>query len=693
MPVPQSTSPVDGTATPCGRMLPVWESGASPLLKQAYNRFHERLRVLAGGNAGRGSCSLVMSTRQDKDWLSLDQKENYRLTITGDKVRLEADGPAGILHAFATLLQLARTTPDGVVFPDIRISDSPRFRWRGLMIDVSRHFMSIPALHRQIDAMELTKLNVLHLHLNDGAAFRVESHVFPQLQAVSAHGQYYTQAQIRELVRYAADRGIRVVPEFDVPGHALAILEAYPDLAAEPLPSANAACTGSSACIAGGNANNPALDPTNPNTLIFVEKLFAEMGTLFPDKYFHAGGDEVVASQWTRNPRIMAAMKDGGYADSSALQGAFTARVQAFLAGQGKTVIGWDEVLSAPVPKNVVAEVWRASKWIGTATQAGHPVIVSSGYYLDLLRPAREHYQVDPYDVKATGLFGEELDYAHSTHFRLADAFALDPGMSPLTGTQENLVLGGEAALWTEVVSKPMLDQRLWPRAAVLAERFWSPASVRDISDMERRLPLVEQRLETLALQTKQDHRAMVARFGTSSTEAINSLLDVTSPVRNYTINRMAKKAGDAILSWPIAIATPDSFSALRFNSLADAYVHGDGSGKAELEKSLKGWVDNAARFQKESQNIPALEMVRPISEQLSHLAQAGLDALEGKEDETHLTAARILLKQQEQALAASSWQLLPPPLPQPPGGLLIDILPGIRALVERESAPNGKNP
>ncbi|MFT8805139.1 MAG: family 20 glycosylhydrolase [Acetobacter aceti] len=684
MPVPSAIAWQGEDEKTCDRIMIDWHGAHDPMLVRGSERLLHFLHLSSHSSEKQAACSLEIRNREDPDYLAVDERESYRLSIYHGKITLNADGPAGVLHGFATLLQLAGSTAGGVTFHDVTIDDAPRFPWRGLMIDVARHFMSVPALRRQIDAMELTKLNVLHLHLSDGSAFRVESQIFPRLQTVSSHGQYYTQNEIRSLVVYAAERGIRVVPEFDVPGHALAVLEAYPEFAAQPLPAANAACTGGSACIAGSNANNPALDPTKPETLVFVEKLFAEMMPLFPDAYFHAGGDEVVASQWTGNPQIVRYMQAHNYPDASALQGEFTAKIQSFLAAQGKTMIGWDEVLSAPVPKSVVVDVWRSSKWINTATARQHPVLVSSGYYLDLLRPAREYYQIDPYDLMASGLAGPELEHARQIHFRLADAFALDPALPPLNARQKNHVLGGEAVLWTEAVSEQMLDQRLWPRAAVIAERLWSPETVKDVVDMERRLPHIAVQLNRLALTTtQQDREQMLSRYPASSVYALDTLLQVTSPVRNYTINRMIKKAGEDLLTWPVAMAEPDSFSAMRFNQLAEAYVQGDRSVAQQLRHDLEQWAANDGLFEKTIGGVTALETIRPISQQLSSLARAGLEALDGKVDTSRRAQIEKLLTQQQEALAASSWQLLSPPLPQPPGGLLIDIVPGIRALVD----------
>ncbi|MCH4091087.1 beta-N-acetylhexosaminidase [Acetobacter sp.] len=683
MPVPSVVSWQEGEAKPCDQIDIHWHGAHGDIPEAASQRFLRHLKSISSISRKQSACSLEIRSGDDQHYLSRDEREAYQLTIQHGKILLTADGPAGVLHGFATLLQLVRTTSQGLVFPDVSIRDMPRFPWRGLMIDVARHFMSVAALRRQIDAMELTKLNVLHLHLSDGAAFRVESLVFPRLQTVSSHGQYYPQDNVRDLVAYAAERGIRVVPEFDVPGHALAVLEAYPELAAQPLPAANAVCTGSSACIAGSNANNPALDPTTPETLDFIEKLFVEMMRLFPDAYFHAGGDEVVASQWTGNPQIASYMKAHNYPDASTLQGEFTAKIQAFLAEQGKTMIGWDEVLSAPVPKSVVADIWRSSKWINAATVRQHPTLVSSGYYLDLLRPAREYYRVDPYDLMGSGLAGAELEHAREIHFRLADAFALDPALPPLNARQKEYVLGGEAVLWTEAVTEQMLNQRIWPRAAVIAERLWSPETVRDVSDMERRLPLIVAELNALALTTtQQDREQMLARYPVAGRQPLETVLQVTSPVRNYTINRMIKKAGEDLLTWPVAMAEPDSLPAMRFNQLAEIYVRGDHSVAPELRRDLEKWSANDGLFEKTIGGVAALEMIRPVSQQLSLLAQAGLEAIDGTLDTARKAQVEKLLAQQQEAFAASSWQLLSPPLPQPPGGLLIAIVPGVRTLV-----------
>ncbi|WP_242006065.1 beta-N-acetylhexosaminidase [Acetobacter estunensis] len=668
MPFPSSVTWKGGTAAPCARVEVTWATAPTPLLRRAAVRFDHRVSALAKSGA---VCSLSVRYAPDAGWLTVAAREHYRLEMTGRHATLEADGPAGVLRGLATVLQFRASSDGGVEFPAAVFDDAPRFAWRGIVIDPVRHFLSVTTIERQLDAMELAKLNVLHLHLSDGTAFRVESHRFPRLQQVASHDRYFTQADIRHLVAFAADRGIRVVPEFDVPGHARAILEAYPELAARP------------ETVATGNPNNPALDVTNPRTLAFVKTLFSEMVPLFPDAYFHAGGDEVVASQWTGSPRIAAWMQTHGYRDAAALQAVFTEQVRQVLTSLDRTMIGWDEVMTAPVPRSVAVEVWRASKWTGEATATGHPTIVAAGYYLDLLRPARQSYEVDPFDVKAEGMSAAELAAAQRKHFPHAEAFAMDPQARALDAEQERHVLGGEMPLWTEEVSEPMLDGRLWPRAAAIAERLWSPASVRGVTDMERRLPLVEDELERLGLRTQHERTAMMAGLAGTDVEPVRTLLDMTSPIRNYGINRMAKTAGEALLTWPVAIAVPDNAAALHFNALALAYARGERSVRPELEAVLVKWATNDAAFASVAERSQALMDVRPISRQLSQLASVSLKALRGETDAGWRMDAERLLAGQAEALASCSWNVLPGPGVPPAGGLLIDIVPGVRALVQ----------
>jgi hexosaminidase len=271
------------------------------LASHAAERFQRDVAILTGmALAQRPGPKLRVLCKAPNPKADPRAAEAYRLKVAADGVSLEADGALGVLRGLATLRQLIEVNPPGAALPFAAIDDAPRFAWRGVLIDTARHFMTLETIKRQIDAMERVKLNVLHFHLSDDQGFRVESKRYPKLQS-TGDGQHYTQAQIRELVAYAADRGVRIVPEFDVPGHTRAIAEAYPQYTLAPLKPANAFA-----------ALDRALDPTKEETYRFLDGLFAEMGALFPDAYFHAGGDEVSDAVWLDHPQVQAFMKAEG---------------------------------------------------------------------------------------------------------------------------------------------------------------------------------------------------------------------------------------------------------------------------------------------------------------------------------------------------------------------------------------------
>ncbi|WP_025813797.1 beta-N-acetylhexosaminidase, partial [Komagataeibacter kakiaceti] len=595
----------------------------SALLDRAVARFSRRLAMLSARDAAPGQAAgLTLRIRcvtTDPAMLSIHMKEHYHLQTDATGATLEADGPAGVLRGLSTLLQLVERRESGPVLDAAVIDDKPRFAWRGVMVDVSRHFMSVAALERQLDMMELTRLNVLHLHLSDGQGFRVESRLYPRLQQVAAHGEYYTQRQIRELVAHAAERGIRIVPEFDTPGHSYALLQAYPQYAAQPVTTP----------MDPKRVVRAAMDPTNPQTYVFLARLYHEMASLFPDAYFHVGGDEVRPDEWTGNPHIAAFMKQYGYADVAALQATFTQRVYAMLAREGKIMMGWDELIDAPVPSSIVIEPWRGSRYTVAAATAGHPVVVSAGYYLDLLLPAAEHYRVDPLDPHGNGLPPDLVARANAPAL---NAFTLDPA-ARMTPELAGHVMGAEAPLWTEIVTEEMLDARLWPRCAALAERFWSPASVRDETSLALRLPVVQSELEILGNRATADTHGMMARVAPDDTPPLSVLLSVTSPARNYAHNhvfgpsRVAPTATPRPLDQAADIATPDSFEAAAFGRDARAYLAGQHDLMAGLRARLENWRDNDTRLRDMAVHDPALREVLPASALLAQLAQAGLDA------------------------------------------------------------------
>ena len=401
--------------------------------------------------------------------MEANDAERYSLRVTPAGIALDAPTSLGALRGLETLRQLLTKEKKSFYFPEVDITDQPRFVWRGLLIDAARHFMPVAVIKRNLDGMAAVKLNVMHWHLADDQGFRVESKTLPRLHEVGSEGQYYTQAQVREVLRYAAARGIRVIPEFDMPGHATSWLAAYPVLASNDSIYGVAQRWG---------VLNIAMDPTRETTYELLNTLIGEMTALFPDPYFHIGGDENDGRQWRRNPRIVAFMKEKGFMtakgqpDKHALQTYFNRRILQMVTARGKKMIGWDEILGPGLPTDALIQSWRGRKGLYEAAKAGHNTILSNGYYIDLNFSAATHYLNDPL-----------------------------PADAPLTAAEKQRILGGEATMWAEFADSVIVDSRIWPRTAAIAERLWSPITVTDVPDMYRRLGGISALLETLGLQ------------------------------------------------------------------------------------------------------------------------------------------------------------------------------------------------
>lgn len=644
-------------------------------LRAATNRFQadiDRLAGPSGSSAGTAGPALVIATRPDPRANHLGAAEAYRLTVGADGVRLTADGPDGVLRGLATLRQLLERGGEGAVLPYVEIDDAPRFAWRGLMIDTARHFMTLETLKRQIDAMERVKLNVLHLHFSDNEGFRIESLRYPLLTTVASHGQYYTQDQVRDLVAYAAARGVRVVPEIDLPAHTGAIMTAYPELAAGAFDPNNRI-----------SMFGAAMDPTKPETYAFIQWLLEEMSGLFPDAYFHVGGDEVSPAAWGNNPAIRAYMTEHGYADAVALQDHFFSEVNAIVKGLGRTAMGWEEVAHQPIDDDVVVQAWRSSQATAHITAQGNRVVVSAGYYLDLLWAGMDHYGRDPLDVEATPPDSPEK--------------VLGPKPEgPLRAAQAALVVGGEAPLWAETVTDEMLDGRLWPRAALMAERFWSRADVRDPVDAARRGVVVQEALRVQGLMDDQHRRAMAARLAPEDADAVETLASVVTPVRNmgrltdvFAAFRTGRPLQIPSLTALVDVSAPDSIELYRLKGWASALAAGDQAAAAPLTAALAGYRDNHPRFVAAAQGVPALEAALPASEETARLATAGMAAVEaivsGKptSPEWRTEAQALLARHAEAEAASSSSQKIMIGVPQPPALVLMGLAPVVNILLE----------
>lgn len=610
---PQDTSfhliPEPASVTPGNGQLAITSSFAVAItgntevrLQRAVEIFMDHLREQTGMAPVEVSLSdvskaaLVIRTEGiSKDVQDVDEDESYALDITGEGAKLSAPNTLGAMRGLETFLQLVAVTPDGFAVPAVTIRDQPRFPWRGLMIDVSRHFIPISTLKRNLDAMAAVKMNVFHWHLSDDQGFRVESKKFPNLQLMGSDGLYYTQDEVRDLVAYARDRGIRVVPEFDMPGHSTSWFVGYPELASKPGPYSIERNWG---------IFDAAIDPTQERTYRFLDEFIAEMAKLFPDSYFHIGGDEVTGKQWDTNPKIQDFMRLHALKSSSELQAYFNKRVQEIVRRHGKTMVGWDEILQPDLPKNIVVQSWRGQATLAEAAKQQYRSLLSSGYYLDLMWPASRHYSVDP----------------------------LSDGAADLTPTEASRILGGEACIWSEFVSPENIDSRVWPRAAAVAERLWSPASVRDVESLYARMDFLRYRLDRLGLTHDTAYDSMLRRMaGGDDIAALRVLADVVEPVKDYTRAELGPSTSVTPLNRLVDTARAESATAREFSQTVDAILSGkaDQRSKERARALLALWRDNQAKLQPIEGGSFLLKEAIPISQNLSALGTAGLQAMD----------------------------------------------------------------
>jgi hexosaminidase len=525
---------------------------------------------------------------------SVEENESYTLEVSGRQAVLKAPTTVGVLRGLETVLQLLDSDRDGYFIPAVRIDDRPRFPWRGLLVDVARHFQPMEVLKRNIDAMAAVKLNVLHWHLTEDQGFRIESKKFPRLHTLGSDGNFYTQEQAREIIAYARERGIRVVPEFDLPGHATAWLVGHPELGSAPGPYT---------IERGAGIFEPALDPTREEIYKFLDTFFGEMAALFPDAYLHIGGDENEGKQWDRNPQIQAFMKEKGIKDNHALQTYFNKRLLTILKKHGKTMMGWDEIFQPDLPQEVVIHSWRGPAALAEAAKKGYKGVLSAGFYIDLIFPTSQHYAVDPI-----------------------------PADSTLNAAEAANILGGEATMWSEWVSPETIDSRIWPRTAAIAERLWSPRDVRDVEDMYRRLSATSIRLEELGLTHEKNQAMMLRRLaGGRDTAALQTLVSVVEPVKEYRRYQQRRQTMLSPLTGLIDAARPDSDAARRFTAMVDGLLSDAPRFDArapQLRNTLMQWQSAGAELEALIDKSPGLHEARPLARDLSAMGTAGLEAL-----------------------------------------------------------------
>ena len=581
----------------------------------------------------------------------LGEDESYELTVTDSGAKLTAPTTLGVLCGLQTFLQLVQITPTGFAIPAVAIKDQPRFPWRGLLIDVSRHFIPIDVLKRNIDGMAAVKMNVLHWHLSDDQGFRVESKAFPKLTGMGSDGMFYTQAEIREFIAYAHDRGIRVMPEFDIPGHSRSWFLGYPELSSGSGPYTLEGAGGGP-----GPYIDPIMDPTRESTYKFLEKFIAEMAKLFPDAYFHIGGDEVNGKQWDANPKIQEFIHAHGMKNNQDLQAYFNQRLQKIVAKNHKTMVGWDEILHPDLPKTIVIHSWRGQASLAAAAKQGYSGLLSFGYYLDLMWPAARHYAVDPMSGDGANLTSEE----------------------------QKRILGGESCQWAEWVTPENIDSHIWPRNAAIAERLWSPQNITDVPSMYARMNAVSLDLEFLGLTHRSARMHMLHRMaGTADITALRNLADVAEPVKDYNRWDDAKGPIDfhAPLTRMIDAVYPESDTARHFSDLVQTFAQSgykDQAAEAQIRMWLSSWRDNDGKLHPLLAQTFLLQEDEPLSQNLSALGAAGLQALDYLDKDQ---AAPDLWKTQQLAMIEQAKTRQ--------ADLLLTVVAPVQQLVEATAAHN----
>lgn len=514
--------------------------------------------------------------------------EGYRIDVNKKIIKVCASTSLGVMRALETLTQLLSKDAAGFYFPGVIIEDKPQYHWRGLLIDVSRHFIPLKVLYRNIDAMAMAKMNVLHLHLTDDQGFRIESKKFPELHLNGSNGQYYTQADMRRLVEYASDRGVRVVPEFDLPGHATSWFAGLPEYA-----SAKRTYEPES----GYGVFDAAMDPTNEKMYGFLKDFFMEMSTVFKDSCVHIGGDEVTGKDWQNNGYIQQYMQDKKLKDQHELQAKFNQRMEVLLASCGKQMIGWDEVLDCHPSATTIIQSWRGDSQMDKAMAEGYRVVRSNGYYLDQTYTAGEYY------VRRNNPQGKS----------------------------KGSIIGQEAAMWSELADSVTIDSRLWPNTAAIAEIGWNSSMTADTITFYQRLLAFSQRLDKIGLQ----HERYVHAFADSmhlgkDADELILLVSYLKPVngykRHYAMKQKGTYSSKLALNTIADMARPTSLAYLKFIALVEEFKKNpEGEAKSELNDLFHEWMNQYEVLQRNVHKNNSLTHFMVASSTLAGAGRLGL--------------------------------------------------------------------
>ena len=538
--------------------------------------------------------------------IGLNEDESYTLEINLDKIKINANSDLGALHALETLLQMLENTSDSYYFPTATITDFPRFKWRGLMIDVARHFEPVDVIKRNLDAMAAMKMNVFHWHLSDDQGWRVEIKKLPKLTEMASDGNYYSQEEIKNIVKYADERGILVVPEIDVPGHATAILTAYPEIGSKATDFVYS-------IERNAGVFTPTLDPSNPKTYIMLSTIFDEICPLFPSNYFHIGGDENEGKDWDSNSKIQDFKKKNKLETNHELQTYFNMKLIPMLKKHHKELMGWEEIMTKDMPKDAIIHSWKAQKQgvpqgqsVVNAVKNGYRTVLSNGYYIDLMLGVENHYLNDPI-----------------------------PKNVILTPEEKARILGGEATMWGELVTPTTIDSRIWPRTSAIAERLWSNENITDLNSLRKRIKTISFRLEELGITHIRNKEVILRNISNNQkTDALEDFSNICEPLKLYSRNIGGTEYQ---MYSPLTLfadaCTPDATDALRFDAAVNQYLENKNlENRILVTNFLKKWVGINTNLIELSSNAPLIQPLLPLSKSLSDLSQQLLLIMDKKQ-------------------------------------------------------------
>ncbi len=509
---------------------------------------------------------------------NLIHKEGYELKVNPSGITITASTDQGVFYAFQTLRQIMRmdalADAKGVgrnwEIPAVEIRDYPQFAYRGLHLDVCRHFMPLDFIKKYIDLLAYYKMNRFHWHLTDDQGWRIEIKKYPKLQEIAAwrdetlighyretpdrydgtrHGGYYTQEEIRDVVAYASTRGVTIIPEIEMPGHALAALSAYPELGCTRGPFKAATTWG---------VFDDVMCP-NEETFTFLQNVLDEVMELFPSKYIHIGGDECPKTRWKESAFCQELMESEGLKDEHELQSYFIQRIEKYVNSKGRSIIGWDEILEGGLAPNATVMSWRGVSGGIEAAKAGHDVIMTPGTHCYF-----DHYQADPaFEPVAIGGLTT-----------LEKVYSFNPVPSKLTGKEAKHILGAQANLWTEYIDSPAKGEYMaYPRAIALAEALWTPTARKDWTGFVKRLDQHLERLDGLKVNYAKRLKVPVALI-TSGTEGLEVIWKTDLPGQQIFYTRDL-----SAINWNEAF----SGDSILFTGRGSIYYRTDYSGTKEL--------------------------------------------------------------------------------------------------------------